>query len=74
MNQDKTVEDGDEKDFIQRIIKAKHDKIYTSNLKKVLERLSHIIFLVIICAGIFIGTEFEPGLTIASAIFCIGFI
>jgi hypothetical protein len=51
---------------------AKYRKIYASNQKAVFERTSHLIFLVIICAGIFSDGEFRPGHTIGSLIYCLG--
>jgi len=43
-------------------------------MKTVIERFSRILFLVIICADIFMNVEFRPGLTIAASIFCLGFL
>ena len=37
-----------------------------------IERISHLIFLVIICAGIFSDKDFRPGYTIGSLIYCLG--
>ena len=51
---------------------AKYSKINISNQKAVFERISHLLFLVIICADIFSNEDFRPGHTIGSLIYCLG--
>lgn len=73
LNIDQSVDDQDEKYFMQRIIKAKYEKIHNSNLKALIERLTHLVFLIIICADIFSNYDFKPGRVIGSSIYCFGF-